>query len=204
MTLSTSWVMSLSLLCRTSALFLKRAENWICSRQVRSGWTMSSCGTKPVTVLNFEMPASSPFTRTLPVTRPCLAFPLSTDMNVVFPAPEGPMIAQRRPALNSPVTPSSTRLPLEPPQPPGSSRPKSSNSTVAAPALIWRPRNWYFSTLKEGMKWRTRFSENAWLSFIMPDTVSQRLWLFCHLRSPMKIRSTPRATAASHTNTPTL
>mmetsp|Transcript_90463 Transcript_90463/g.251463 ORF Transcript_90463/g.251463 Transcript_90463/m.251463 type:complete len:268 (+) Transcript_90463:1522-2325(+) len=83
------------------------------SRTVMPSCTMSSCGTKPITGFSSAMSCSLPLMSTEPDTSqppPERTLPQRTLSSVVFPAPEGPMMAAMRPGWNSPVTPASRTL----------------------------------------------------------------------------------------------
>mmetsp|Transcript_91182 Transcript_91182/g.279143 ORF Transcript_91182/g.279143 Transcript_91182/m.279143 type:complete len:202 (+) Transcript_91182:26-631(+) len=196
MTFNTSSTMCINDSWDVPTLLRNRAENSICSRTVSSWWTMSSWGTKPVTLLNSEMLASTPLMWMAPVILPYVALPQRVFMNVVFPAPEGPMTAHILPALNSPVTPWRTRFPL------ASWRPNSLNSMSAVPAFACMPRNWYFCTLNEGMKCLTKFRAKVWLWFMMLVVFSRLTCRLRQRRSDTKIASTITPTPASQQTTP--
>mmetsp|Transcript_64337 Transcript_64337/g.182508 ORF Transcript_64337/g.182508 Transcript_64337/m.182508 type:complete len:247 (-) Transcript_64337:291-1031(-) len=133
------------------------AEKRMFSRTVMCSWTMSSCGTKPMTVLRSRISASASFTITLPYTShslPVVVLPQSTLRNVVFPAPEGPMIAERRCGWNCPQTPFRTGFFSAGPfltnfmTPLGGRRevPRSSKPTLTVHCFAWMPRNLCCST----------------------------------------------------------
>mmetsp|Transcript_61215 Transcript_61215/g.182390 ORF Transcript_61215/g.182390 Transcript_61215/m.182390 type:complete len:267 (-) Transcript_61215:205-1005(-) len=112
-TCSTSSVILLSRRTLVPAALRSSAEKRMFSRTVMNSCTTSSCGTKPMTGFRSAMLVSLPLTRTVPETShkpPVLNLPQSALRKVVLPAPEGPMMADMRPAWNSPETPARSVL----------------------------------------------------------------------------------------------
>mmetsp|Transcript_17513 Transcript_17513/g.52680 ORF Transcript_17513/g.52680 Transcript_17513/m.52680 type:complete len:208 (-) Transcript_17513:291-914(-) len=167
-TFRTSFVMRSILFLCVPTVFRSRAENWICSRTVRCSWTMSSCGTKPVTDLISKTVAGMPLILIWPPISPYVAFPQRTFMKVVLPAPDGPMMAHILPMSNSPVTPFRTFFLL----PVFRLRLRASNAMVTPLAFCCIPRNWYFSSVHEGMKSATSVSAYVIVSRRTPVAAS--------------------------------
>jgi len=135
-TLRTSSVIASMVSPVVPALFLRRAEKLICSLTVRSSCTISSWGTKPLMPFAARKSAAAPLIRIVPPTLPYVALPQRTFKKVVLPAPDGPMMAQMLPEEGiSPVTPSSTRLPLP------TVKLKSANAMFNVPDMAVMPRN---------------------------------------------------------------
>ncbi|KAL0927165.1 hypothetical protein M5K25_001328 [Dendrobium thyrsiflorum] len=84
--------------------YLHRALNHRFSSTVKFPCTISSCGTNPMIFLYERMDSTSPFIRTEPLTSKPVVLPARALRNVVFPAPDGPITAARRPGINFPVT----------------------------------------------------------------------------------------------------
>jgi len=148
-TCSTSSVTFLSVCARVPAALRSAAEKRMFSRTVRPSCTTSSCGTKPMMGCSSEMSMLTPLTSTEPVTShspPALVLPQSTFRKVVLPAPEGPMMADMRPASNWPLTLASTTLsgtflkPVEMPLPPFIVVDRSWKPTETVSTFLRNPR----------------------------------------------------------------
>ena len=88
------------------------AANQSCSLTVRHSTIVSSCGTKPCSLVRDSAEQGDPPRVCVSLPALGLSFAESTLISVVFPQPEGPMRAVTVPCTSWPVTSLTTGVPL--------------------------------------------------------------------------------------------